>query len=511
MLPLRVVFLWHYHQPDYRWEGKALLPWVRFRAAKDYAVLFQLLGELPGFRCVLNLVPSLLLQLVGYARGELTDTAEQLSHRAPEPSEAEQRYWRMVMPPEPLRGRFAPLLELCRQLEEGKLSPEQWQDVRMWMQLVWMFPHRERFPVVSQWFQQGSHYRADELRLLGQLQRLLAGEALRELRQLLTSGQGELSCSPFYHPILPLVCDTESAQESDPELPRPEPPFRFPADAWLQCVRARQLCWELLGVVPEGMWPSEGALSMEALHQMAAAGVRWTATDEALFFAALPTAPRWYKYLPHRVHTPAGEVVVFFRDRELSDAIGFQYGSWMPERAVEDFCGRLWRIRSELVQSAGEQVLRTAVVLVALDGENCWDGYPDNGVAFLRLLAEQLRTEEWVVTTTCRALVAEGREPFPELPRVRPGSWVEGSLRIWVGTPANNAAWQALAELRAQLEDARSTLHPARWQEALEHLLCAEGSDWFWWRSPERSTPAAPLFERLFRLRLERARALLED
>lgn len=509
MVPLRLVFLWHYHQPDYRWEGTALLPWVRLRAAKDYARLFELFGMLPEFRCVLNLVPSLLLQLVGYATGQLTDTAEEFCRRAAaEPSEEERRYWQMIAPPEPLRQRSAAARDLWQRLAAGTVLPEQWQDVRMWTQLLWMSPHRERFPILQSWFERGSGYSVEEIRLLLMLQRLLAEEALQKLRQLLSTERVELSCSPFYHPILPLLCNTDSMRESDPLLPRPEPPFRFPADAWLQCLRARQFCWELLGVVPEGMWPSEGAVSMEAVQQMAAAGVRWAATDEALLFASLPQAPWWQKYFPHRIRTAAGELVILFRDRELSDALSFHYGGWAPERAVEDFCGRLQGIREGLLRSVGEDGLRDAVVLLALDGENCWDTYPDEGTPFLRLLAERLQTEEWVTTTTCRALCG-GR--FPELPWIRAGSWVGGSLRIWIGTAENNAAWRALAELRMRLERARSALPPERWRDALEQLLCAEGSDWFWWRSPERPTAAAPLFERLFQLRLEAARSVLGE
>jgi alpha-amylase/alpha-mannosidase (GH57 family) len=510
MLPLRVVFLWHYHQPEYRWEGNALLPWTRLRAVKDYATVFQRFAELPQWRCVLNVVPSLLLQLTAYATGELSDTAEQSSlSPAAVPSEDERRYWSWVQPPEVLLRRFPTAAQLWRDGVAGVLEPAQWVDLRMWAHLLWMFPHRQRFPLLREWFQRGNGFQPDEVRLAVQLQRLLVWEAVAVLRELVQQERMELSCSPLYHPVVPLVCDTDALRESDPELPLLEPAFRFPEDAWLQCVRARQVCWEVLGVVPRGMWAPEAAVSMAALQQMVAAGVQWAATDETQLLGSVPGVSPLQKYLPHRITTPVGELVLFFRDRQLSDAIGFVYGDWEPERAVEDFCQRLHAIRAELVRAHGEEVLQTAAVLVALDGENCWDAYPDNGVAFLGLLAERLHAEEGLTMATCRDVLAAGIEMAPQLTWLRAGSWVEGSLRIWAGTERHRAAWTALRQVREQVEAARWRMSPTQWRRALEHILIAEGSDWFWWLSPERPTPAAPLFEQLFQLHLVRAQELI--
>lgn len=501
MLPLRVVFLWHYHQPDYRWEGRALLPWVRLRGVKDYATVFGVLRELGEVRCVLNLVPSLLAQLTEYATAGLTDPAETIGNG----DETARRYWQMLEPPAPLRERFPVLQQLWTRLQEGSLTAGEWLDLQMWTQLVWTFPHRRRLSLLEQWFQQDRGFRAEELQMLQSLHRMFLRDALRALQELVKREGIELSCSPYYHPILPLLCDTDSAAESNPGITVPRLAFRFPQDAWLQCVRARQYCAELLGVIPEGMWAPEGAVSMAALTQMAAAGLRWTATDEVQLFRSLPTAPLLQKYLPHRVSTPAGDIVVFFRDRFLSDAIGFRYGGWEAERAVQESCQYMLSVREELVRYYGEAILQTAVLVVALDGENCWDSYPDNGVEFLHALSECFRSEPRLAMATCRDVLAGDRGAFPRLSSIRPGSWVEGSLHIWIGTPAHTAAWEALARARSLVEEARAWLPWPSWHEAFEHLLVAEGSDWFWWQSPEHPTPAAPLFEQLFQWHVERA------
>jgi alpha-amylase/alpha-mannosidase (GH57 family) len=504
MRPLRLAFLWHYHQPEYRFEGVALLPWARLRAVKDYATIFALLERYPRLELTLNVVPSLLAQLRALVEDGVPDRAELLCLKpAEELTEAELEYLRALVPPEPL-------LERCPAYRELLSQPGEWDAARrralqMWVNLAWMLPHRARFPIVGEWLER-REFHADDIRLLLLLQRMVAREALERLRRLARQPTLELSCSPLYHPILPLLCDTESAAESDPELPRPQPAFRFPADAWLQCTRARERCWEELGVLPSGMWPSEGALSMAALESLAAAGVRWVATDEALLAGAQPPVEGLQRYLPHRIRTRAGELVLLFRDRELSDAIGFVYGTWEAERAVEDFCQRLEQIRQELLRTLGEQALERALVLVALDGENCWDGYPDNGRAFLTALYDRLMSEERFRMVCCREALSTPE--MPVLERIGVGSWMQGSLRIWIGSPESNAAWQALAQARARLESARGSIPMRQWVRALEHLLVAEGSDWFWWIGGYFCSPAQPYFRELFRRHVERAEEL---
>ncbi|NIP91974.1 MAG: hypothetical protein GWO24_00225, partial [Akkermansiaceae bacterium] len=51
-------------------------------------------------------------------------------------------------------------------------------------------------------------------------------------------------------------------------------------------------------------------------------------------------------YRPYSVATPEGEIRLVFRDKVLSDLIGFDYPDWDPLSAAEDFIGRLERIRS---------------------------------------------------------------------------------------------------------------------------------------------------------------------
>jgi len=82
---LRVILLWHHHQPFYRdlRSGEYRLPWVRLHGLNEYYTMGLLAREFPELPLAFNLVPSLLRQLEEYARGEARDPWLDLSRRAP--------------------------------------------------------------------------------------------------------------------------------------------------------------------------------------------------------------------------------------------------------------------------------------------------------------------------------------------------------------------------------------------------------------------------------------------
>ena len=97
----------------------------------------------------------------------------------------------------------------------------------------------------------------------------------------------EISTSPFYHPILPLVCDTEMGAVSSPGLPLPRNRYRHPEDAREQLLRGLDLHEKVFGMRPQGVWPSEGSVSEEVLAIAHKLGVKWMATDEGVLGRSL--------------------------------------------------------------------------------------------------------------------------------------------------------------------------------------------------------------------------------
>ena len=75
MPKIYLCFLWHMHQPFYKdlVSGEYRLPWTRMHALKDYYGMVRILEDFPQIRQTFNLVPSMIVQVEEYARGEARD------------------------------------------------------------------------------------------------------------------------------------------------------------------------------------------------------------------------------------------------------------------------------------------------------------------------------------------------------------------------------------------------------------------------------------------------------
>jgi hypothetical protein len=182
---------------------------------------------------------------------------------------------------------------------------------------------------------------------------------------------------------------------------------------------------------------------------------------------------------------------VYFRDHELSDRIGFVYASWDPVHAAEDLVARLKGIREQL----GPRVEADACVSIILDGENCWEYYPDSGVGFLDRFYQLLASSPGLETIRMGDVKARPADP-PSLAHVVPGSWIDANFDTWIGAAEKNRAWMLLNLARRKL--ALEAPHA----EVPREFYKAEGSDWFWWLGPGHESPYEASYENLFRTNL---------
>ena len=501
--PSRVdlVFLWHHHQPDYRRpsDRRAQLPWVRLHATKDYLDMALRLERHPGVRAGFNFVPALVDQLEDAVSGAPDALFELLSRPiAGLAAEGRRELARRcrAAPRHALErwSGYRRLIERVGRWIAGDFKPPAPSEAELlalscWFLLAWLDPMFLAEPEAMRALAHAESFApADRDGLLAVHARLTA-EVLPAYRRLAGRGQIELSASPYCHPILPLLVDLKSARRARPELALPAEPLAAPEDARRQIERAIARHAGMFGAAPTGMWPSEGAVSPEAAELAAGAGVRWLASDEGVLWASLPDADRRRErlYRPWRLATAAGDVSFLFRDRELSDRIGFVYARWEAQAAAADFMSRVRRIGAE---HGGSGVPLVAVIL---DGENCWEHYPEDGGPFLDALYGALEAAGDVRTLTPSQALAE--HPGEPLPRLHTGSWIDADLHIWIGHPEKNRGWDLLARARRELVEAGPSAPVAAW-EALDR---AAGSDWFWWFGEDHFTADKALFDQLFR------------
>lgn len=520
---LRIAILWHQHQPYYRKEDEFVLPWVRLHGVKDYYDLAALHWEFPELKLSYNVVPSLLMQLDEYREG-LADSVLRLSRlHAAELLEQEKRdilatfflcnHERMLHP----YTRYRELYEQSRDTEYAiqNFREGDWRDLQVWYNLTWIGALSRRAPGLQRLFDKGRDFSKVEKNIVLSHHTMLLGNIVPVMQQLHEAGMAELSVTPLYHPIMPLVIDSHSALEATPEVILPLQRYTRQDDADYQLQRGVQIFEEHFNTGVTGMWCSEGSISEPTLRLLATRGIRWTASDEAVLqHTKADEYSPLDKYFAHRVNTKYNNsIVVFFRDHELSDAIGFVYQKWKAEDAASDFIARLHAIRENLVQRYGEEVLDEAVVPVILDGENCWEYYENNGIDFLRSLYSRLVNDEELTTVSFRDVTTtveeQGKDYAHQLEGITAGSWIFGNFKIWIGQEEKNTAWDILWKAR-KLIDSRRVSHSI-WKEAMEHVYIAEGSDWFWWYGDDHSAASRHVFDELFRYHIRCIYELYEE
>lgn len=519
---IQVVLLWHMHQPYYKdlVADTYRLPWTRLHALKDYYGMVAMLEEFPRAHVTFNLVPSLLLQLEDYASGAAREPMQQLAVRRADELTLEDRLFLLryffQANVEHLISRYPRYRELFDRMQANDFRPERalpffgpkdLTDLQVLSQLAWvdemLIGHD---PEIQSLVAKGQGYQYEDQKLLQAKQQQIISKVFEAYRAAAERGQIEISTSPFYHPILPLLCDTNVAMEAHPWVRLPQRRFRHPEDARRQLERALELHRRLFGLTPQGLWPSEGSVSSEVLALAAELGFRWVATDQRVLGNSLGISfyrdpsgflvPADRLYLPYQVSTPHGPVEMLFRDQELSDRIGFVYARMEPRAAAADFVGRLKQSAAPLLHQG-----KNPVVPIILDGENAWEYYPENGRPFLRALYALLSEDSQVTCATVSEALERHGAPA-DLPRLAAGSWISGNFDIWIGAEEDNQAWDYLSEARDFFAEHEKDAPAAQRALALEEILIAEGSDWNWWYGPEHSTANDPDFDALFRSHL---------
>ena len=540
--PLRLVLMWHMHQPDFRdlASGEFAHPWVYLHAIKDYADMAAHLENHPRVHAVVNLVPILLDQLEDYcdqfASGKLRDPLLRLlAHENLDRITAAERdlilnqcfranHTKMIEPYasyKRLRDLYQSVVGLGGD-PRRYLSGEYLSDLLTWYHLSWMGETvRRKEECAVQLMTRGERFtHADRMRVFDLIGRVVQ-DIVPRYRRLADSGRVELSTTPHYHPIGPLLLDFGAAREAVPDAPLPS------ADHY-SGGRSR-LTWHLTSALHAhrhrfegdalGIWPAEGAVSAPFLKLLAEHKVGWTASGEAVLAhtlerAGLATMDRnAFLYRPYRFDAEGHRLHCFFRDDRLSDLIGFEYKGWHGKEASAHFIAQLEGIHS--AAAPGE----APVVSVILDGENAWEYYPYNAFYFLDDLYRSLAEHPSIITATFAEILSD---PTPgvaapgEFVRVLPplvsGSWVYGNLQTWIGSEPKNHAWDLLASAKQSynLVMASGRLSQSDTQAAATQLAICEGSDWYWWFGDYNPPEAVAVFDRLFRTNLANLYRLLQ-
>ncbi|MBF0329821.1 MAG: glycoside hydrolase [Nitrospirae bacterium] len=516
--PLNIAFLWHMHQPYYKdpFSGTFRLPWVRLHGTKDYLDMVKILEDFPTIHQTFNIVPSMIEQLIDYTENNATDKYLDLTLKAPaDLTEPEMMFvienfflanWDNMIKPYP---RYYELLSKRGFRFSRNDAPriakyfthEDIRDLQVLFNLAWIDPmFKKEDDFLSDLERKGKDFTENEKKQLIEKQLGILRQIIPQYKKMGDSGQIELSVTPYYHPILPLLWDTDSARIGMPHVKLPKKRFSHPEDAKKQITMAIEYFEKMFLYRPKGMWPSEGSVSEDVVRAINSSGIKWIATDEEVLARSIDKPIRDNDgflidgpslYRPHKY----SDVSIFFRDHKMSDLIGFVYSGWDAKTAVDDFMSKLLQVKNSLPDD------RPYVVPIILDGENAWEYYKNDGDDFLRTLYSSLSADHRFKTVTMSEYMNE-HGPGESLHKLHAGSWINANFGIWLGHEEDNTAWDYLSQARDDLEAFIKENPEKDVSEAWKSLYAAEGSDWNWWYGDEHSTETQTDFDELFRFNL---------
>src|SRR6266446_882816 len=449
-----VVFMWHMHQPYYvnTASGFAMMPWVRLHAVKGYLDMVSILAEAPGVRVNFNLTPVLMLQIEELVEGKIRDLWLEWSRKpATALSENErlailEHFFKIhhdnLLRPYP---RYAELLAkrgpgFYRERVRAELrhwSAEDFRDLQTWYNLAWCgFTAERLYPELTELKRKGRHFTESEMvrvleihmEILKSIPKLYADAEAR--------GQAELSTTPFFHPILPLVYDSDLAERCMPGRPRPKR-FHWPKDALAQLQLAVEQHRRMFGSAPRGLWPSEGSIAPELVPLMKQAGIEYFCSDEENLMKSLRRGGKDVDHLEifqgWRVEHGGASVNAVFREKPLSDFIGFM--AWRNEahQAAEHLLTHFRHIADQIPH-------KTGLIPIILDGENVWENFKDGGEAFLRELYTGLEKSSDRLTSCTIENYLRRCPPKRTVKTLHTGSWICGDFDIWIGDEEENRA-----------------------------------------------------------------------
>lgn len=529
---------WHQHQPLYYKDenGVYTRPWVRVHATKDYYDMAAIVKNYPNVHLTYNITPVLMKQLDDFVNNGAKDYYWVLSEIPANELTVEEKTfiltrffdanWTNIIGRFP---RYQELLDLRGGTDAATIenavssfTEQDFRDLQIWFNLAWFDPTWLEQEPLKALVDKGSSFSEEDKVILFDQVRYVMAQVIPIHKELQDAGQIQVITTPYAHPILPLIYNSDEAAVGNSSAELPER-FSWPNDAIAHLNKSVEMYTELFGQAPVGLWPGEGAVSPDIIPLVAKAGYQFMQTGEPVLAQSLGIGSftRDSKetvqeadelYRPYYVTSEKGDrVAIFFRDHTLSDKVGFTYSQTPGEEAAADLMQRLENIRIQLKEQDAEG---PHVVSIILDGENAWEYYPNDGVEFLNSLYAMLNESETIKTIT----PSEYLEKFPEqreLENLFSGAWFSPNYDTWIGETEETQAWNYLVKVREYLSKYDVThkreASPEAIATAQDYMYLAEGSDWFWWYGADQDSGVDEYFDTGFRALLAKVYESLGD
>ena len=497
MKKLSLAIYWHMHQPVYEIEGTYLMPWSRLHAVKDYLDMALFLEKFPKLKLNFNVVPALMDTVIDYCNGKHDIHSELTVSDVEKMTDEEKSFV--------FNNFFSPKFETMlyksenyKALYQKRYSKDhcdlsdfdnrELSDLMALFNLVWIDPvHFQRYPRLQELWEKQYNYTQDERIEIIEIQRQIMREIIPTYKKYIAEGRIELSTSPYYHAILPILADIKSSIKSVMTTEGLPSSLGMLEDARIQVKSALDRVEEILGVRPKGLWPPELCIGPKTMDLLAKEGIEWTISDEGILADSINIDfirdfkgnldDPYHLLKVYEYQTKTNPINIIFRDRSIPNLINFEYAGIDSKMAAGDLYDKIKVMQNKLLVSPDDKHLLT----IALDGENCWENYQNDGNDFLEDFYTLLEKDDTLETVRVSEYLQEDKHKKP-LNKIFSGSWIDKTFQYWIGETTKNKAWTYLKETKDAFDNfVRENKDHPNIGIAHRELLIAEGSDWFWW------------------------------
>ena len=502
------------------------MPWVRLHAVKDYLDMALVLEKFPKLKLNFNIVPALLDSIIDYTENGYHDIHSELSVADTENLTDEEKafilnnffsskFETMIYRSETYRNlyqkRFA---KDVADIED--FSAEELSDLMALFNLVWIDSvHYDRYPRLKElWAKRSGYTREDRIEIIG-IQKQIIREIIPAYKKYIQTGRIELTTSPYYHAILPILFDVKTSIKSVSTTEGLPQALGMADDAKFQIRSALDRIEEVFGVRPKGIWPPELCLGPKTLNYLAKEGIEWTISDEGILsdsinfefvrdFKGNLNDP-YHLLKVYNYETKDSSIDIIFRDRSIPNLINFEYAGVNSDMAAGDLYEKIKMIQNKLLVSPDD----THLLTIASDCENCWENYQNDGRDFLDNIYTMIENDETLETVLISDYIETDKHK-KTLKKIYSGSWIDKTFQYWIGESEKNKAWAYLKQTKDDF-DAYVKTHKddENIKYARREILIAEGSDWFWWYGEPNNSGQDFVFDYMFRERLKNVYVIL--
>ncbi len=525
MKKLSIAIYWHMHQPVYEIEGTYLMPWARLHAVKDYLDMILFLERFPNLKLNIDVVPALLDTTEDYENG-FHDIHSELTVSDVDKMTTEEKSFVLN---NFFSAKFETMVfrsENYKQLYQKRFSKDvcnpddfdnrEYSDLMALFNLVWIDPiHFKRYPELKLlWDKQYNYTQDDRMRII-EIQRDIIRELIPTYRKYIQEGRVEVTTSPYYHAVLPILADMKGTIKHALTTEGLPPTLNMSDDAHQQIKSALDRVEEVFGKRPKGLWPPELCIGPKTLNLLAKEGVKWTISDEGILadsthfdfvrdFKGNLSDP-YHLLKVYEYQTKTEPINIIFRDRSIPNLINFEYAGLDSKMAADDLYDKIKIIQNKILVSPDD----THLLTIALDGENCWENYQNDGNDFLETVYRYFEEDDSIETVLISDYI-EADERKKVLNKIQPGSWIDKTFNYWIGETTKNRAWAYLKNTKDDFENfVKVNRTNPNIERARRELFIAQGSDWFWWYGEPNNSGQDFVFDYMFRERLKNVYLIL--